>query len=425
MKQSLVNRTMRAKLPVMRDPYWHLIAAGQYLGYRKTGETRGTWIARFYVREGENKAYRFQSLGEADDTVQANSTHVLSFAQAVEKAQKWFKERSRAAAAGVSIGPYTVSDAADAWIASWKGSDASRRNSESNLKHHILPVLGSIEVAKLTRHQVQEWLHYVASKPPVRGQLHEEIKAKLSPSRRSKTVYDPNDPETKRKRQDTANRVFNDLRALLSLAYDNQYVVSKAAWETVRRFENVDVAKNEYLTIEEAVRFIEHCPPDFRDLVRGALVTGCRYAELAGLKVSAYDVQLRAVSLIQPKTGKRKHVFLTDEEEKFFAELTRGKRSGDFIFLREDGQPWERSNQQPRMKLVLKAAGINRHIRFHDLRHTFASWLAMNGTSIQLIANQLGHSGTRMAEKHYAHFSPEYLAATIRANKPSFGILAK
>ena len=74
------------------------------------------------------------------------------------------------------------------------------------------------------------------------------------------------------------------------------------------------------------------------------------------------------------------------------------------------------------MKSGLKAAGINRHVRFHDLRHTFATLLAMNGTSIQLIANQLGHSGTRIAEKHYAHFSPEYVATTIRANKPKLWI---
>jgi integrase len=59
------------------------------------------------------------------------------------------------------------------------------------------------------------------------------------------------------------------------------------------------------------------------------------------------------------------------------------------------------------MKAVLKADGITRYVRFHDLRHTFAALLVVNGTSIQLIANQLGHSGTRMARKHYAYFSPE------------------
>jgi integrase len=58
-------------------------------------------------------------------------------------------------------------------------------------------------------------------------------------------------------------------------------------------------------------------PVDFRDLVQGALITGCRYGELTRLKVSSYDVQLRAISLVQPKTSKVKHIFLTDEESSF------------------------------------------------------------------------------------------------------------
>jgi integrase len=399
--------------------HWHLIAEGQHLGYRKTGETRGTWIARYYTRE---QGRRYQALGVADDTAPANGTHVLSFQQALEGAQKWFGSVTRADAAGVHIGPYRVADSAAAWIGNWKGSDASRRNSEGNLKHHILPTLGHIEVSKLTRQQVQEWLQQLATKPPRKMLQRELTQDKLPPSRRSKVVYDLNSPEARRKRQDTANRVFNDLRALLSLAYDNQHVASKAAWETVKKFDNVGVAKNEYLTLAEAQKFLEVCPADFRDLVQAALITGCRYGELAALKAGAYDVQLHAISLIQGKTGKLKHVFLTDEEATFFQERVGGKARDELMFRRADGEPWGKSHQQHRMKAVLKAAGIARHVRFHDLRHTFATLLAINGTSMQLIANQLGHSGTRIAEKHYAHFSPSYVATEIRANKPSFGL---
>ncbi len=72
------------------------------------------------------------------------------------------------------------------------------------------------------------------------------------------------------------------------------------------------------------------------------------------------------------------------------------------------------------MKYVLREAKIERHIRFHDLRHTFASLLIQNGASIEVIANQLGHSGTAMAIKHYAHLSPEYIGNTVRASKPNF-----
>ena len=51
-------------------------------------------------------------------------------------------------------------------------------------------------------------------------------------------TFDPNDPETIRKRRDTANRIFNDLSALLTMAYENGNG-EKAAWETVQKFEKV------------------------------------------------------------------------------------------------------------------------------------------------------------------------------------------
>lgn len=337
----------------------------------------------------------------ADDTAPANGMHVLSFQQALKEALKWFDSQ------GIHVGPYKVADAAKAWLDAWKGSDASKRNSEGNLKHHILPTLGQFEIAELKREQVQEWLQDLAKKPPVK-----------TLSQKSRAKFDPADPETRRKRRDTANRIFNDLSALLTLAYENGKVQSRAAWETVKKFENVDLAKNNYLTLEEAKRLIESCPQDFRDLVKAALIVGARYMDLARLTVGAYDPQIKAISLVQGKTGKPKHVYLTDDETTFFEQMTAGKCSSDLLFTQQDGKPWVKSSQQPRMRGALKAAGINRHVRFHDLRHTFATLLIMSGTSIQLVANQLGHSGSRIAEKHYSHFSPSYIANTIRANKP-------
>src|SRR5580658_3156811 len=106
----IVNRTVRAKLTVRRDPYWHLIAEGQHLGYRKTGEKQGTWIARYYNKE--TKKRRWEALGAADDSVEANGTHVLSFTDALNAAQEWIKKVTRADNAGVRVGRYTVADAA-------------------------------------------------------------------------------------------------------------------------------------------------------------------------------------------------------------------------------------------------------------------------------------------------------------------------
>jgi integrase len=227
-----------------------------------------------------------------------------------------------------------------------------------------------------------------------------------------------NDPETIRKRRDTANRIFNDLSALLAMAYENGHCESKRAWETVQKLEKVGKAKNEYLSVEEAKRFLAACAPDIRDLVRAGLATGCRYMELARMTPAAYDRAIKAVSVRQSKTGKTKHVFLTDDEARFFTRAAAGKERTDLLFRQADGSPWVKSAQQPRMRAALKAAGIKSHVRFHDLRHTFGSLLAQKGVSIQVVANQLGHSGTRVAEEHYAHMSPDYIASQVRGAKP-------
>jgi integrase len=62
-------------------------------------------------------------------------------------------------------------------------------------------------------------------------------------------------------------------------------------------------------------------------------------------------------------------------------------------------------------------------VNFHGLRHTYASRLAMKGVPLAVIAAQLGHSDTRMIEKHYGHLAPSYVADTVRAAFGSLGIL--
>lgn len=64
-----------------------------------------------------------------------------------------------------------------------------------------------------------------------------------------------------------------------------------------------------------------------------------------------------------------------------------------------------------KMKEYLVKAGFG-HMRLHDLRHTFASILAMSETPIKTIAELLGHSDIRVTEI-YLHFAPNYLQETI------------
>jgi integrase len=60
---------------------------------------------------------------------------------------------------------------------------------------------------------------------------------------------------------------------------------------------------------------------------------------------------------------------------------------------------------------------------FHGLRHTWASHAVMNGVPLMVVAKNLGHSDTRMVEKHYGHLAPSYVADAIRAGAPRFGAI--
>jgi integrase len=81
---------------------------------------------------------------------------------------------------------------------------------------------------------------------------------------------------------------------------------------------------------------------------------------------------------------------------------------------------WRHAHQARPIRDACEKAKIVPAIGFHVLRHTYASRLAMRGVPLQVIAQQLGHSDTRMVEKHYAHLAPSYIGDTVRA---AFGSL--
>jgi hypothetical protein len=84
----LNDRTARLKLPRRPKPYWRLIADGHHLGFR-AGKQSGSWIARFRM-PGSDVEYVTAKLGVADDRAEADDNDILSWAQAVEKANTWF-----------------------------------------------------------------------------------------------------------------------------------------------------------------------------------------------------------------------------------------------------------------------------------------------------------------------------------------------
>jgi integrase len=247
------------------------------------------------------------------------------------------------------------------------------------------------------------------------------VRTKLTADKQA-TRETPNDDDARRRRKATANRILTMLKAALNRAFQAGRAASDQAWRRVKPFAKVDEAVVRYLSADEVYRLVNACPPDLRRLVQAAILTGCRYSELARLRARDFNPDSGTVSIRLSK-GRARHVTLTEEGAPCLEQWTAGLQSNGYIFLRSDGEIWGKSHQKRPLEEASKAAGISPPVTFHILRHTHGSHLAMRGVPMGVIAKQLGHSDTRMTEKHYAHLAPNYVADTIRLNFPKFGIV--
>jgi integrase len=281
---------------------------------------------------------------------------------------------------------------------------------ESVARQNILFELGDALVVKLTTRRLLDWHRAIAERPR-RWRSRPGAKANLA-------AFDRKDVEAVRRRRATANRVLTYLKAALNHAWRSGVVPSDDAWRRVKPFKSVDAPVIRYLSRDEITRLLNGCEGAFRDLLHAALLTGCRYGELCRLKVADYNPDVGTLTIREGKSGHVRHVTLTDEAPELIERLIAGRSPDDCLLRRDDARGWKRAEQLRPMRDACTRAGIAPAVGFHVLRHTHASMLAMRGVPMAVIARQLGHSDTRMTERHYAHLAPNYVTDTIRANFP-------
>ena len=390
-EKRLDSPAARAKLKASGKPYWRAIDTGLHLGYRK-GLNGGRWVLRRYLGAGQ---YEVATVAIADDHSPADGASILDFFQAQRKARE-----VAALAKAPAKTAFTVAAALAAYFerleheGSRSLADAKRR-----ARFHILPGLGDILVADLTRDIISKWLTGMAGKGADGHSSQDAIRANRA----------------------SANRVLTILRAALNQAFRDGKAASDIPWRTVKPFHGVDAPRFRYFTKDEVTRLINAAQGDFRDLVKAALFTGCRYSELGRLRAGDFNPESGTVFVGQSKSGKARHVVLTDEGRRFFETLTAGRPGGALMLIHADGAGWGASHQIRPMAETCRAASITPAAGFHILRHTAASHLVMSGVPLNVVAHNLGHADTRMTERHYSHLAPSYIAETIRKFAPSFG----
>lgn len=407
---TLDSRSARSRLKARAKPYYRAMDQGLHLGYRRSA-SGGSWLVRVYVGQ---RTYRLEKLGTADDKADADGATVLSFSQAQTLARSRYVAVTRRAAGLPDAGPFTVSVAVEEYIAWLDQHRKTASDARWMANAFINPKLGHIECGRLTAPQLRKWLTEVAAAPP-------RLRSKLGAKPRHKVVDDSTD-QVRRSRRSTANRILTTLKAALNRAWREGRVTTDEAWRRVKPFPGTNASRARYLTTDECGRLINAAPPAFRELVKAALLTGCRYSELAALVAGDFNADSGTLAVRMSKTGKPRHVVLTEEGAAFFTQLAADKTSAALLLTREGGAPWTKSSQARPMRAACVAAKITPPINFHGLRHTWASLTTMNGAPLLVVAKNLGHTDTRMVENHYGHLAPSFIADAIRGAAPRFGI---
>ncbi|MBQ9600708.1 MAG: site-specific integrase [Neisseriaceae bacterium] len=201
----------------------------------------------------------------------------------------------------------------------------------------------------------------------------------------------------------TKNRFIQLIRAILNRA------MKQWEWlETVPYFSLYSEPKCRirWLTTDEAQRLIATAPPYLSRIIRFSLSTGLRRSNVQFLRWSQIDLNRKVAwfAADNMKSGRPLGVSLNEPAMQVLYEQ-QGKHDV-FVFTNSKGTPLK--NWQWRdWKMALKKAEIE-NFRFHDLRHTWASWLVQRGVPLVVLQEMGGWESVSMVQR-YAHLAPDHL----------------
>ncbi|MCB9759424.1 MAG: site-specific integrase [Alphaproteobacteria bacterium] len=268
----------------------------------------------------------------------------------------------------------------------WKPT--ARRGYEQILRVHLVPVFEGRSIRSISVEEVQQ---LKAKK------LRRKGKKGLSP----KTV--------------------NNILGVLSSLFEDAVKWRYAAFNPVRSVKkcrpDVDAEDFKFWKVEESDAFLEAIHegrPRWYPFFLTALRTGMRLGELAALRWEDVDFERDRIRVCRsyshghetsPKSGRSRTLPMTQQLALALREHKLATGGGERVFLSEEGELLDHNTVKHHFWFGTRAAGVKR-IRFHDLRHSFASQLVIAGASIYKVQKLLGHQDVKTTMR-YAHLSPE------------------
>ena len=292
-------------------------------------------------------------------------------------------------------GKLTVADLLGQWLQGYVKTNCSARTLESyqsTIERHLIPALGHIQLKQLQPPMIQKYYGQACENLSAKSVLyhHRILKQSLKYAVRQgylgRNPCDLVDPP-KPRRKSMRTLIPDELNTLLETASTNQ----------------------------------------FYPVIYTAVSTGLRQAELLGLRWRDIDLDLQSISVCralykrrgvcefkEPKTShSKRRVSMTAkladylneykaERESLLLHLGRLLKPDDLVFSNIEGKPLDPGVLSHNFARIVKRAGLE-SVRFHDLRHTFASLMLLRGAKPKVISEALGHASVAFTMDVYSH----------------------
>ncbi|HAT1844419.1 tyrosine-type recombinase/integrase [Legionella pneumophila] len=202
----------------------------------------------------------------------------------------------------------------------------------------------------------------------------------------------------------TVNRVLELIRAILNRAHKEWGWLDKTPIIRMRKIENKRIR---WLTKEEANLLLKELPPHLEAMASFTLATGLRESNVTQLKWSEINLDKRHALIHADESKSKRPIPVPLNKQAISILKAQQGRNPTYVFT-YNGNPVTRCNNHAWQKALVRA-GIN-DFRWHDLRHTWASWHVQNGTPLHELQQLGGWSNYEMVLR-YAHLSSAHLRA--------------
>src|SRR5262249_33910534 len=150
--------------------------------------------------------------------------------------------------------------------------------------------------------------------------------------------------------------------------------------------------------------------PLLRPLIEMAVATGMRLEELLSLRWDQVDLDRKEVRLVITKSKQPRVVPLSARAVAILAAMRRTHQGSPFVFTNPATGTRFKTIKKA-FRTACRRAGVQ-DFRFHDLRHTFASWAVQSGADLYRLSRILGHTTLQMTSR-YAHLATEHLHQVV------------